>query len=163
MRIRAAKEADAVRAAEIWTDAYTDQNPAEGRTEPYGEGELAEAAEVANVLVAEDDRGEMIGIVALVSASEPRGVVARAGEAELARLAIASTARGRGVGRALAEHVVALARTEGAGEMALWSRPYQVEAHSLYESLGFCRTPERDGRDPLGGRWVFTLDLAAAR
>jgi ribosomal protein S18 acetylase RimI-like enzyme len=162
MRIRAAGEADAARAAEIWTDAYTGQNPAEGRTEPYAEGELAEAAELATVLVAESDLGEVIGIVALVPASAPRGVVASVGEAELSRLAIVASARGRGVGRALAERVVELARAEGAAGMALWSRPYQAAAHSLYESLGFRRTPERDGRDPLGRRWVFTFDLTAS-
>ncbi|HYC82321.1 MAG TPA: GNAT family N-acetyltransferase [Solirubrobacterales bacterium] len=163
MRIREATAADSARAAELWTEAYTDQNPEEGRTEPYDEGELAAAAAAATVLVAESEPGEVVGIIALVPAAAPRGVVARRGEAELSRLAIAAQARGRGVGRALAEHVVGLAREEGAEKMALWSRPYQLEAHSLYESLGFRRTPERDERDPDGRRWVFTLALAAKR
>lgn len=43
--------------------------------------------------------------------------------------------------------------------MALWSRPYQVEAHALYESLGYRRVPERDGSDRGGRRWVFRLEL----
>jgi ribosomal protein S18 acetylase RimI-like enzyme len=161
MRIREAIDADARSAAALWTEAYTNQSPAEGRAEPYDDGELGVAVEAATVLVAEADDGELIGIVALLAASSPGRAVATAGEAELSRLAIAAAVRGRGVGRALAERALALAREEGAERMALWSRPYQVEAHSLYESLGFRRTPERDGRDPLGRRWVFTLDLAA--
>ncbi|MBS1878725.1 MAG: GNAT family N-acetyltransferase [Actinobacteria bacterium] len=160
MRIREANETDAARAAALWTEAYTNQNPAEGRKEPYGEDELTGAASAATVLVAESVGGEVVGIVALVPATAPRGVVARVGEAELSRLAIAAAARGDGVGRALAQRVIALARAEGAARMALWSRPYQVQAHSLYESLGFRRAPGRDGRDPLGRRLVFTLELA---
>jgi ribosomal protein S18 acetylase RimI-like enzyme len=85
------------------------------------------------VLVAESEQGQVIGIVALVPACSPRGAVARVGEAELSRLAIATAARG------------------------------QVEAHSLYESLGFRRTPERDGLDPDGRRWVFSLGPEAKR
>ena len=163
MRIREASEADATVAAALWTDAYTAQNPDEGRTEPYGEGDLAAAAAAATVLVAESEAGEVIGIVAVVPADSPRGVVAEPGEAELSRLAVAAPARGRGVGRALAVRCLALAREQGAAEMVLWSRPYQVEAHSLYESLGFRRTPERDGRDPDGRRWVFALGLGSKR
>ena len=163
MRIREANEADAARAAELWTEAYTLQNPEEGRTEPYSEGELASAAAAATVLVAESDQGEVIGIVALVPASSSRGAVARLGEAELSRLAIARAARGGGLGRALAVRCLELAREQGAEEAVLWSRPYQLEAHSLYESLGFRRTPERDELDPDGRRWVFTLGPESKR
>lgn len=163
MRIREASEADAGRAATLWTEAYTAQNPAEGRRQPYGEGELASAAAAATVLVAESEQGEVIGIVALVSARAPRGAVARPGEAELSRLAIAAAARRRGVGRALALRCLELARSQGAATVVLWSRPYQVEAHSLYESLGLRRTPDRDQRDPDGRRWVFALALEPTR
>jgi ribosomal protein S18 acetylase RimI-like enzyme len=157
MRIREASEDDAARAAGLWTEAYTLQNPEEGRTEPYAESELAAAAELATVLVAESEQGRVIGIVALVPACSSRGAVALVGEAELSRLAIATAARGQGIGRALAVRCLELARAEGAEDVVLWSRPYQVEAHSLYESLGFSRTPERDGLDPDGRRWVFSL------
>ena len=159
MRIREAIDADAAGAAALWTEAYTAQNPAEGRTEPYSGGELAVAVATATVLVAESAPGEMIGIIALVPADSGRGAVARPGEAELARLAIATGARKRGVGRALAVRCLELAREQGAAEIVLWSRPYQLAAHSLYESLGFRRTPERDERDPDGRCWVFTLAL----
>jgi ribosomal protein S18 acetylase RimI-like enzyme len=160
MRIREARESDAARAAQLWTEAYSAQNPHEGRRKPYDEGELGAAAAAATVLVAEDEEGgseagEVIGIVALVPPNAPRGVVSRRGEAELLRLAIASAVRRRGVGRALAVAALQLADALGAEAVVLWSRPYQVEAHSLYESLGFRRVPERDEADPDGRRWVF--------
>ena len=160
MRFREAKESDAARAAELWTEAYSGQNPHEGRRKPYGEDELGVAAAAATVLVAEGEDGEVIGIVALVPPNRPRGVIARRGEAELSRLAIATAVRGRGVGRALAVRVLELAEEIGAEDVVLWSRPYQVEAHSLYESLGFRRVPERDGRDHDGRRWVFARGRA---
>jgi ribosomal protein S18 acetylase RimI-like enzyme len=155
MRIREAQEGDAGRAAELWTEAYSAQNPYEGRRKPYDEGELSAAMAAATVLVAEGEAGEVIGIVALVPPDAPRGAVARNGEAELSRLAIATAARRRGVGRALVVRVLELAGELAAENVVLWSRPYQVEAHSLYESLWFRHAPGRDGRDPDGRRWVF--------
>ena len=45
--------------------------------------------------------------------------------------------------------------------VALWSRPYQVQAHRLYESLGFRRAQRRDDSDADGRRLVFTLAFAS--
>jgi hypothetical protein len=56
VRIREASEDDAARAAGLWTEAYTLQNPEERRTEPYAESELGAAAELATVLVAESEQ-----------------------------------------------------------------------------------------------------------
>jgi hypothetical protein len=47
----------------------------------------------------------------------------------------------------------------GAERVALWSRPYQVDAHRLYETLGYRRAAERDDDDRDGRRLVFCLDL----
>ena len=90
----------------------------------------------------------------------PERAVAAGGEAELGRLAVTAAARGRGIGRALAEHCGGQARAAGAAAVALWSRPYQVQAHRLYESLGYERVPGRDSDGPDGRRLVFRLDLA---
>lgn len=109
MRIRDVREEDAPRAAALWTEAYTLQNPDEGRKLPYPDDELCTAAATGRILVTESEDGEVVGIVSLVASTSWRGAVARAGEAELARLAIARAARGRGVGRALAVHCLELA------------------------------------------------------
>jgi len=65
-----------------------------------------------------------------------------------------------GIGRALVSSCERRARTAGWSAIALWSRPRQVEAHRLYESLGYRRVPERDSIDETGhGRLVFCLAL----
>ena len=45
--------------------------------------------------------------------------------------------RGRGLGRALLEHLLAEARREGPMELYLTSNPKRVAANALYRSLGF--------------------------
>ena len=108
-----------------------------------------------------EDGGEVRGVVVFL----PPGGVGwiGAGEAALTRLAVTTSARGRGTGRALAERCGAEARAAGAERIVLWTRPYQVAAHRLYESLGYRYVPDRDSSDADGGRRVFVLDLAAER
>ena len=89
----------------------------------------------------------MVGVVALYGPEAPGRVVATAGEAELSRLAVASAERGRGIGRALVAHCERRARAAGWPAIALWSRAGQVEAHRLYESVGYERLAERDSVD----------------
>lgn len=145
--------------AELWTDAYSGRGDGEGRVEPYDPSELAASAAEGVVSVVEDDGGEVIGAIVFRPPDSGGKAVAGEGEAEHSRLAVAEAARGRGTGRALSELCIAQARGVGAHAIALWSRPYQVPAHRLYESLGYRRAPERDSRDADGRRLVFVLDL----
>ena len=157
MRIRIANEADAGAVAALWTEAYSGRGGGEGRVAPYTESEFFAAAERGEAYVAELD-GAVAGVVVLV----PPGAAAGAapGEAELSRLAVALDARRQGVGRALAELCAAQARLAGATAVALWSRPYQEDAHRLYAALGYRRVPERDGTDADGRCLVFLLEPA---
>lgn len=157
MKIREADEGDAQAVTALWTEAYADAGP-EGRLEPYSLQEYFAVAAGAAVTVVEDD-GEVVAVVALFPPGAPGRSVAGTGEAELARLAVAAGARRRGVGRELVERCAVEARALGAEAIALWSRPYQTDAHRLYESLGYRRVAERDGEDRDGRRWVFRLDL----
>ena len=158
MRIRDAAEADAEAVAALWTEVYADAGP-EGRREPYSLQEYFAVATSATVTVAEDDGGGVVAVVALFPPGAPGRSVARPGEAELARRAVAEGARRRGVGRELVERCEVQARGFGAEAIALWSRPCQTDAHRLYGSLGYRRVAERDGEDRDGRRWVFRLDL----
>jgi len=158
MKIRDAVEGDAEAVAALWTEAYSDAGP-EGRHDPYSLQEYFAVAAEAEVSVVEDEGGAVVGVVALFAPGAPGRSVAGAGEAELARLGVAGAVRRGGIGRALVERCAVRARALGAEAVALWSRPYQVEAHALYESLGYRRVPERDGADRDGRRWVFRLDL----
>jgi ribosomal protein S18 acetylase RimI-like enzyme len=159
--IRAAASKDAEAIAALWTEAYFDEGEG-GRDTPYARSDFEETEEIAaHLLVAERD-GAVVGVVALLAPDEPSRAVALDGEAELARLVVSSTARRRGVGRALADRCAELARSEGWPAISLWSRPYQRAGHRLYESLGYKRQPERDSTDETGfSRLVFRLDLGS--
>jgi GNAT superfamily N-acetyltransferase len=65
------------------------------------------------------------------------------GIAELHRLYLEASLRGRGLGRALVGAVIAWCRAEGIGHLLLWSDTRFDRAHALYERMGFQRTGER--------------------
>jgi ribosomal protein S18 acetylase RimI-like enzyme len=158
MKLREADEGDAEAVAELWTVAYADPGP-EGRREPYALQEYFAVAASAHVTVAVDEHDEVVAVAAVFPPGAPGRSVAGPGEAEFARLAVADAARRRGIGRRLVLAATDRARAVGAEGIALWSRPYQTEAHALYESLGWRRAPERDEGDRDGRRLVFVLDL----
>lgn len=159
MQIRPAAAADAGAVAALWTDAYADAGP-EGRREPYAEAEFFAAAGRGAQLTVAVDRGVTVGVVALYPPGAPERIVGRGAEAELSRLAVAATARRHGLGRTLVEQVGSRARELGAPAIVLWSRPYQTDAHRLYEAIGYRRAPERDSRDADGAQLVFHMELA---
>ncbi len=160
MQIRPGREDDAAAVTALWTEAYTRRGP-EGRATPYEEREYFDSCAKGRLFVAEDEDGGILGVVVFFAAGAAGW--ADAGEAALTRLAVSSAARGRGTGRALAERCGAEARAAGAERIVLWSRPYQVAAHRLYESLGYRYVPDRDSSDAEGGRRIFVLDLGGAR
>jgi ribosomal protein S18 acetylase RimI-like enzyme len=159
--IRAASDEDAGAVAALWTDAYVTLGVG-GRGEPYSEADFAASARHGKVFVAESERG-LAGVVVLFGPEAPARVVAGPGEAELSRLAVAASERGRGVGRALVDLCERRARAAGWPAIALWSRAGQVEAHRLYESMGYRRVPQRDSVDATGlERLAFRLELDRA-
>jgi predicted N-acetyltransferase YhbS len=156
--IRAANAQDSRAIVALWTEAYFTEGQG-GRTAPYVEADFTDTTRMGQVLVAERN-GEVVGVVALFAPETPGRAVAQAGEAELARLAVAASARRLGTGRALVGRCEKLARAAGWEAIALWSRRYQAAAHCLYESLGYERAPERDSVDEAGfERLVFRLRL----
>lgn len=109
----------------------------------------------AEVLVAVDASGTLLGGVTFATAASPWADIARDGEAEFRMLAVAKDARGRGVGEALVRACAARAReTEGCRRLVLSTQPGMATAHRIYERTGFARSPERDWKpiadmDPL--------------
>ena len=63
------------------------------------------------------------------------------GALELGKMAVRDSARGRGAGRALAEAVIASARTRQATHLELLSNTLLAPAIRLYRSLGFVEVP----------------------
>jgi ribosomal protein S18 acetylase RimI-like enzyme len=80
----------------------------------------------------------------------------RAKECYLAELYVAPAERGHGLGRALLEAALDLARGEGADYMDLGTSEDDVVARKLYERVGFSRTEGRAG-GPLN--YYYELDL----
>lgn len=107
----------------------------------------ADRALHCELLVAVDDgSGALLGTVSFVRAGSPYSEVAQDGEAEFRMLAVARSARGRGIGRLLAQACLERARAAGATRVVICTSTDMAPAHRLYESLGFARLPERDWR-----------------
>jgi putative acetyltransferase len=78
--------------------------------------------------------GEPIGTVALISMGQETF--------ELSKMAVSPRVRGRGIGRQLLFHAIALARTLGATRLFLGSSTKLPSAVHLYEAVGFRHVPE---------------------
>ena len=72
--------------------------------------------------------------------------------AEIGGLVIDETARSRGIGAALVEHVERWAAERGLARMRVRSRVSRAEAHRFYERLGYARFKQQE---------VFVKDLGS--
>jgi GNAT superfamily N-acetyltransferase len=100
---------------------------------PIGTEEFARLAgwQGVTVLLARLD-GRIVGTLTLVTFPIPTGL-----RAWIEDVVVESSARGHGVGAALTNRAIELAREAGARTVDLTSRPSRVFAHRLYESVGF--------------------------
>ncbi|MFF5894761.1 GNAT family N-acetyltransferase [Streptomyces argenteolus] len=118
-----------------------------GAEDPYLEQlrAVGRRAAEAEVLVAQDAEGRLLGGVTYVAPGSPWADIAREDEAEFRMLAVAPRARGRGAGEALVRACVDRARSAGGlTGLVLSTQPAMLGAHRIYRRLGFARTPERD-------------------
>jgi ribosomal protein S18 acetylase RimI-like enzyme len=145
LTIRPAEEADLAAVGAITVEAYRVDGFLEG-TEDYADT-LADAAarfQAADLLVAVDASGEVLGSVTVVRPGTPYAEVSKPGELEFRMLSVAASARGRGVGDALVRAVIDQARAVGVERVVLSSSEKMLAAHRLYRRLGFTRLPDRD-------------------
>ncbi len=165
--IRPATEADLPAVGSVTVEAYRVNGYLEG-TDDYAD-KLADAVSRfrgAELLVAVDDSGEVLGSVTVVLPGTPYAEISRPGELEFRMLSVAESARGRGVGEALVRAVIDRARKAGVGQVVLSSSAKMAAAHRLYERLGFTRLPERDWA-PLPGvnlvAYAYEMPLLSER
>ena len=158
--IREARADEYDRIADLTIVAYRATGDAKAADYEHELRSVAERAASCPILVAVDAGGRVVGSVTYVGGpGSPFAELERDGEAGFRMLAVAPEAQGRGVGRALAEAVVARARAEGRSGIAIYTRPSMTTAHALYGSIGFVRDPPRDWEfEP--GEWLWALVLA---
>jgi len=90
------------------------------------------------VLLVARDGGVIVGTATVAVVATPTWV-----NAHINDVVVDGGARGRGVGRALTEAAIAVARERGAQVVRLTSAGHRQDAHQLYESLGFRHTGSR--------------------
>ena len=164
--IRPARPDDHERLGDLTAAAYLDDGLLDfGAEDPDLEvlRDVARRAEHADVLVAVDPAGVVLGGVAFVAGPGPFADVARDDEAEFRTLAVVPAGRGRGVGTALVRECIDRARALGRRRLVLSTQPTMHAAHRVYERFGFTRAPERDWSPVRDLRLqVYELDLDRA-
>ena len=166
--IREARPEEHARLGELVVAAYRSLPEFD---EPDYEPELRDVARRAReavVLVAIDDVGgqiddggkALLGCVTYVPGPDsPWAELLEPGEAAIRMLAVDATARGRGVGTALAAACIARAREDGRAAVFLHSLAYMRAAQAIYMRLGFIRRPDRDW-EPVPGIRLLGFALA---
>lgn len=115
-------------------------------TEDFYVAHLRDAAtrdREAELWVAADDNA-VVGTVTIAPEGSPWRELGKPGEGEFRMLAVAPTARGRGVGEALVRHALDRFRAAGHTRVVLCSLADMAAAHRIYRRLGFVRAPELD-------------------
>ena len=151
--------ADFPRIAELTVGVYEGEDLVSPEYVPQL-ADVAGRADRADLLVARDATGRIVGSVALVLAGDFGEVTRSPDEAAFRMLAVDGTVRGQGVGEALVRACLDRARAAGKRLMVLSTDERMHAAQRLYERLGFRRLPERDW-SPLPGvqLWVYSLEL----
>jgi GNAT superfamily N-acetyltransferase len=126
--------------------AYETLDGAVHEPDYYAELEdVASRAAVAEVLVAIDDEGGIVGGVTFVAdVDNPYAEFDDPEAAGMRMLAVAVNEQGRGAGEALVLACIDRARVAGRRRLRLHTTPWMPAAHRLYERLGFRRAPDHD-------------------
>tara|TARA_B100000214_G_scaffold301700_1_gene232194 strand:+ start:969 stop:1439 length:471 start_codon:yes stop_codon:yes gene_type:complete len=86
----------------------------------------------AQILIAEDENGSILGTMTLIIFHIPTGI-----RAWIEDVVVDSSARGKGIGKKLNLAALELAKQAGAKTVDLTSRPARKEANQLYKNIGF--------------------------
>jgi len=159
LTVEPARPDDFARIAELTVDVYVGGELATDAYTPQL-ADVAGRASRADLLVARDADGRIVGSVALVLSGDFGEVTASEEEAAFRMLVVDPEARGQGIGELLVTTCLDRARTAGKRRMVLSTDPRMTAAHRLYERMGFRRLAERDW-SPMPGidLLVYARDL----
>jgi GNAT superfamily N-acetyltransferase len=167
MEIRLGRSEEFTAIGDLVAEAYDAINPFELGDYADELRDVSARAARAEVLVAVDGTGTLLGAVTYVPG--PESALAEFDDPDSAgirMLAVAPAAQGQGVGRALVEVCVDRARAAGRREVLLHTTDWMTTAHRLYARLGFERDPSMDWPAPEdeGDFWLrgFRLRLEQA-
>lgn len=105
--------------------------------------DVASRVRSATVLVAEQ-QGRLVGAVTVATRGGEWAEQSVPGEAVIRMLVVDPSARGGGTGQALVQACLDRARADGCTMVRLSSQEVMRAAHTIYERLGFVRTPSFD-------------------
>ncbi|MEU3626566.1 GNAT family N-acetyltransferase [Amycolatopsis coloradensis] len=161
LEIRPARDGELKAIGELTLAAYSaDYGLVDGVGYAAELADAARRAEQAELLVAVDGDGTLVGTVTIARPGTPFAELSREGELEFRMLGVLPSATGRGIGEALTRAVIARARELAATRVVLCSLDTMERAHRLYERLGFARLPERDWEPHPGVTLIaYGLDL----
>ncbi|WP_027499188.1 GNAT family N-acetyltransferase [Rhodococcus sp. UNC363MFTsu5.1] len=144
IEIRPATPADYDTIGELTVDVYVDGGFVSD-TSAYVDRlrDTATRAEHAEVVVAVAG-DEIVGSLTIAEPGTPFADVAEPGELEFRMLAVAPTARGKGVGSALVKHVLDEAYDRGLARVVISTEADMVDARRIYDRNDFIPAPQRD-------------------
>jgi len=121
---------------------------ADGPSDPYLAvlRDAAHRAAEAELWVATDDDNHLLGTVTVGRPGTSYAELAGTDELEVRMLAVDPDRSRQGIGRLLMDHVHAIARHEGFGQVVLSVISTNSAAAKFYLSLGYQRCPARDWR-----------------
>lgn len=88
----------------------------------------------STLMIARDEKDHIVGALTLAVYRVPSGV-----RAMIEDVIVDELARGQGVGEALMQRAIELAKEKGVGVIALTSSPFREAANRLYVRMGFTK------------------------
>lgn len=162
--IRPAHDEELAAVGAMTLDAYAADGFVSADDEYAGElRDAAARAREAEVYVAVDEDGSLLGTVTYCPEGSGYRELAGPGEGEFRMLGVAPAARRRGVAEAMVRMCVERSTELGYDAVVLSSMQHQEQAHRIYARMGFRRTPELDWKPvPSVELLAFRLDLSPA-
>jgi ribosomal protein S18 acetylase RimI-like enzyme len=159
--IRLAEPSEYIRVGELTVEAYTADGLSSVETDYVHQlRDAASRAEKAELWVAVDDGGQVLGSVTFSPPGSPYREIGQEGEGEFRMLAVDPAAQGSGIGTALVRWCMDRSRELGLPRLVLCTQVENATAIGMYERLGFARLPERDWSPAANVDLIsYTLDL----